>query len=224
MKGFDITGTALYKMLKEGRPLHVAKGQVFQTTDHREALTLVDRGYVKRYSITNEGNQSIQIIHGPGGLLSLTLAFRVLFDQSIYDGPEVFYYETITDAKLYTVEKEILVARFQENPGMYADLLQVCGTRLYYLVHSMENMSTHQAYNRIAHQLVFYCRKFGTKVPAGTKIMVPLTQQTIASNLNITRETVALNIKTLRDKKLIKVDRQLIVVPDVERLEEEAHA
>ncbi len=224
MKDFNIADTGLYHMLKKGRLLQIPKGQVFQTTDHKEALTLIDQGYVKRYSITNDGNQSIQIINGPGGLLSLTLAFRVLFNQSLYDGPEVFYYETITDARLFTVEKDVIGAQFKTNPTLYADLLRVCGTRLYYLVHSMENLSTHHAYNRIAHQLVFYCRQFGTPRGTGIKIMVPLTQQTIASNLNITRETVALNIKTLREKKLIRTDKQFTIVPDLKLLEMEAHS
>lgn len=224
MKDFNIVNTSLYDLLKKGRALTIPPGQVFQSTDHRESFTLIEKGYVKRYSITNEGDQSIQIIHGPGNILSLTFAFRVLFNQALYDGPEIFYYETITAARLYSINENTLKAACEADPILYSDLLQVCGTRLNYLVHTRENMATRHAYNRLAHQLLYFCRQFGVKTPSGVKIMVPLTQQTIASSLDIARETVAINLKLLRGKKIIQIDEKLIMASDIKRLKEEAYA
>jgi CRP/FNR family cyclic AMP-dependent transcriptional regulator len=212
----------LHTLLRSGRLQKVPKGQVFQSTDEKESITLVHKGYIKRYLITSEGNESIQIIYGPGFVFPLTPIYKLLLDQSIYSGPETFYYEAMCDTQLYTITREVLMANVEKEPLLYRDLLQVSGTRLNEYVHSLENIAMGSAYGRVAHQLLFYTHYFGEKTAKGTRIAIPLTQQSLANVLNITRETTSVSMGKLREKGLIE-GAKTIVVPDIDALENEVY-
>ena len=189
-----------FELLRQGRLNTVAKGEVIDTTDSRIPLTLVKEGYIKRYSITPDGSQSIQIIHGPDSFFPLTPICKELLGQALYVGPETFYYET-----------------------MYRDLFYICGTRLSWFIHEAENLATHDAYNRLAHKLLFFTQQFGEETSEGISIKLPLTHYDLASILNVTRETVTANIIKLRDKHLIKTEHNILVL-DVEGLSAEAYS
>lgn len=222
MDGVTLPENRLRALLLSGRHQHVPKGQVFQSTDEKESITLVSNGYIKRYLITSEGSESIQIIYGPGFVFPLTPIFKLLLNQSIYSGPETFYYEAMCDTQLYTITREVLIDSVKKEPLLYRDLLQVSGTRLNEYVHSLENIAMRSAYGRVAHQLLFYAHCFGKKTAKGTKITIPLTQQTLANVLNITRETTSVSMGKLREKGLIN-GTKTIFVPDIDSLEDEVY-
>ncbi len=208
-------------LVRKGRLFRRSKGQIVQSTDEQKTFNLVKSGYVKRYLITNEGALGVGIVYGPGDVFSITLAFKVLLDQAIYQGPEVYYYEAMSDTELYTLEISELVKSVEENPLLFKDLMSESGKRLRSTLQSLENITMKNSYKRVAHQLVYYSKRFGQDTPAGTKILPPLTHQDIADILSLTRETVSTCMVRLRRKGLIVSDKR-IIVPSIEKLESEA--
>jgi hypothetical protein len=75
-------------MMLSGRKYKLSKGQIIQSTDDRRVFNYLVTGYVKRYLITNDGSLGVQVIYGPGDVFPITLAFSVLFDQTINESPE----------------------------------------------------------------------------------------------------------------------------------------
>lgn len=182
----------------------------------------VIKGYVKRYKIGNDGSLGVQIVYGPQDVFSLTKAYRLLLDQSLYDGPEVYYYSAMSDAQLYCLEGEAFATAVGENPMIYRELFSEAGHHLKTCVHSIENISLPNAYARVAHQLLFFAKEFGERTPEGISPRMPLTHQDIADILGITRETATMSIIKLRKEGLISNDRQFSVL-DFEGLEEAAY-
>lgn len=215
--------TVLYKALLEGRMLNVRKNQMFQSSDHREAITLITSGFVKRYSITNAGNESIQSIYGPGDVFPLTWVFKTLLNQEIYFGEETFYYETITDSVLHTISEDALKALVEKDPTIYKDFLRVAGDRLRSNIHNLENISLQITEKRLAHQLVYYATLHGLPTSKGVKILIPLKQKELASMLDATRETVSVNLKALREKGLVETGT-FIIIKDLVKLKEFANS
>lgn len=213
----------LYKALLGARVMRIPKNQIFQATDHRESLTLIKRGYVKRYSITNAGNESIQSIYGPDDIFPLTWVFKTLLDQEIYAGKEVFHYETITDAIVYILNEEELKKLADKDPIIYKELLFVAGTRFRSNIHNLENMSLPNIEKRLAHQLFYYAKYYGIPTTKGVKIPIPLKQRQLGSLLDTTRETVSVNLKLLREKGLVENDT-FMNVPDLSKLEQFAYS
>jgi CRP-like cAMP-binding protein len=210
-------------IMSEGRIIKLPKGEVIQSTDNSNRVCLIKNGFVKKYLILNDGTIRVQIVYGPKDIFPLSAAFKALFDQDLYDGPEVYYYETLCETEMLALDKNKLVELAKEHPYIYKDLLSESGRRLYFNIMMLENLGLPNSYKRVAHQIAFLAREYGDRRMLGTKIKIPLTQQDIADILSITRETVSLCMTQLKNRKLIRSGRY-IFVSDVKKLENEAYS
>jgi CRP-like cAMP-binding protein len=210
-------------LILQGRHYKVAKGQIIQSTEDRRVISRVDKGYIKRYLISNDGSYGTQVIYGPGDIFPITLAYSAIFNQAINEGPETYYYEAMTPVEIYTIDEALLVDCAKDNPGIYKDLFAICGKRLHSTLHGLENLTLPNSYHRVAHEVLYLAKNFGEKKSTGTKICVPLTHQDLADILSLTRETVSTCMVQLRNKKMIVTNRN-ILVPDLKKLEEEAYS
>lgn len=214
--------SALARILLEGKHYKLPKNQLVHVFDDRMMLSIIKTGYIKRYLITDDGNKSVQSIYGPGDIFPLTPVYKALFDYDIYKGDEVYYYETISESNVYSISQVSLKEAINENPSLYQDLLVVSGDRLGSNIQRLENMALGSAHNRVAHQLAYYADKFGKTSNRGVEILLPLTHQTLASILNLARETVTHSLVRLQEKGLIVSDKN-IIVPNVDALKRDAH-
>lgn len=210
------------ELLLKGRTYKIPKGQIIQSTDDRRVFNFLKSGYVKRYLISNDGTYGVQVVYGPGDMFPITLAFSAVFNHEINESPETYYYEAMTDVELFTIDETTLKEAVEASPRLYKDLFAICGVRLHSTLHGLENLTLSNSYHRVAHEIVYLAKKFGEKTSEGTRIRVQLTHQDLADILSLTRETVSTAMVQLRKNKLITTNKN-IVVPDMEKLEEEAH-
>ncbi|HVX58329.1 MAG TPA: Crp/Fnr family transcriptional regulator, partial [Candidatus Saccharimonadales bacterium] len=202
----------------------VGRHQILQSYDDRfrPLVNMVKSGYIKRYEIGNDGSLSVQAIYGPGDVFPLTLVFKALFNQNVYEGPEVIYYETITEAELSSMDVGAIADAVKNNPLLYKDLLYEAGVRTQSNIQRLENLSLKSSLRRTAHQLIYFARQFGELRFSTIRIKVALTHQDIADVLSLTRETVSINLRKLQQRGLIKPGRYIEVV-DLASLEDEAY-
>ena len=212
----------LNKLLLKGRQYKIPKGQIIQSTDDRRVFNLLKEGYVKRYLISNDGSYGVQVIYGPKDTFPITLAFSTVFKRELNESPETYYYEAMTDVELFTIDESALGEAIESDPILYRDMFGICGVRLHSTLHGLENLTLSNSYHRVAHELVFLAKKFGSEKKGGVEIQVPLTHQDLADILSLTRETVSTAMVQLRKNKFIVTNKN-ILIPDMNRLEEEAH-
>lgn len=217
--------TNLATVISKGRKTVLKKGDVFQSSDTKLEMSLVKEGFVKRYTIRNDGSLAIQSIYGPEYFFPLTIAYKILYQSNLYEGPEVLHYEALTDAVIYTIDNVAFKRAVEIDPSLYKDLFFVSGRRLHSNIQRLESQSLTNYYAQVAHQLLYFARSFGTSRGGQIVLDIPLTQQDIADILSTTRETVSLSIKELKNKKIIKSGaRKRIIVLDMEKLQTEAYS
>lgn len=209
-------------LLEQGRPYAVGKQQILQSTEDRQVVNLVVSGFVRKYLITNDGSIGVMIVYGPGDIFPLTLTYSKLFGQQLYSGSETFFYEAMAPTEVRTIDADTLYKAVLEDPEIYKDLYREAGRHLEFCIQSIENIALRNSGKRIAHFLLYFARKFGTKTKEGIQIEIPMSHQSIGELLNLTRETVTTNMIKMRKKKLIKTDKR-IVVTNLKALEEEAY-
>jgi CRP/FNR family transcriptional regulator len=212
----------LTKFLQASQHTKVEKGEVIDTTEHIGRFYLVDKGYIKRYLITNSGNIDIQSFYGPGYFFSLTTAFSGFFGKdAIYSGPEVYYYEAMTDADLCYIDIDQVVELTKTNPLLYREMLALCARRIEANIWQIENRSLRNFHRRVAHELCYFAEAFGEKKGQGVKLKIPLTQQDLADTLSTTRETISISMSELKKKGLVKAGRYMFI-PNQKKLQDEA--
>ncbi len=211
----------LQALLRTGRYQKASKGEVLRSSEDSQAFYFVSKGYVKRYMITNDGHIDIQSIYGPGYFFPLITVYSELFNVDLYTGPEVYYYEAMTNAELYFIDIDKVRLASEADATMYRDLLAVAGRRLEANIQQIENRALRSSYNKVAHKLAFFAREFSKKTPRGTKITLPLTHQDLADTLSVTRETVSQSMVKLSKEGIIKAGRQ-VTVPNIKKLEKVA--
>jgi CRP/FNR family transcriptional regulator len=200
------------------------KRQVFQTSEDRQHLNLMVSGFVKRYFIAGNGSLGVQAIYGADDIFPLSTGFTALLEKDNYPEPEIYYYETMTPVRLFTIlSTDRLMRRVDADPIMYKDLFRNAGIRLHSNTQFLENLRLRGAYCKTAHQLCYFGYRFGKNTAAGTKIKLPLTHQDIADIIGTTRETVTASIIKLRGKKLINTGRNIVIL-DFEKLLDEAYS
>lgn len=216
---YIFTESPLYKLLRSAHQYNVPKGQSIHFTNERMFINLVSSGYVKRYLITDDGEESIQVIYGPEDVFPLTPVFSASIQLEIYKGEEILYYEALTDVIMYSMEKSVFLEALARNPELYKDLFYVAGIRLESNIQRLENVSLRDAHQKVIDLLLFFARTFSSQTEQGTVLDVPLTHQTIASILNMARETVSHQMSQLQNQGLlVSQPHHTICIPDVSAL------
>lgn len=214
---YNFVDSPLYNLLLNGHNLKLPKGQVVDAFNSTN-LNLIKNGYIKRYLITKEGVEGIQVIYGPDDIFPLTPVYKAVFNMDLYRGPETYYYEAITPLELYSISISELQTAIKNNKMIYNDLFYAAGERLNSYIHRLESMSLGVANKKVAYQLVYLAEVFGEEAENGIKIQLPLTHQTLAGILNLARETVTHMVNRLEERGLIQIEGRHIVVQDIEKL------
>lgn len=206
----------IYKLARGNTSYSFKRGDGVTSTDAVKHLWLVEKGFVKRFEIMNTGAICVQGFYGPGDAFPLTYVFQALMDRSIYNGPEIYYYEAMCDTKLRRVSGEELKTAAKADPLVYKDLFSIAGNRFLSDIQLLESKGLPDANHQVAHLIIHYSERFGVKLRTGSiRIDLPLTQQDVADVLSLTRETVSMSIRKLREMDLIGGGRKLVVKDSV---------
>lgn len=208
---YDPVSSPLYKLFLQGNRFTLPKGQVVHALDDRSQINLIERGFIKRYRITNEGQKSIQLIFGPNDIFPMTPLYYSVLGMPVYRGKETYYYESMTEIVVYSQPIELLKETLESQPQMYKDLWYAAGMKLNAYIARMEDISLRSSLWRVAYTLGFMATQFGEPTPDGISIPLPLTHQDVADFLDLSRETVSREMAKLKDRGLIQGNKSIIV-------------
>jgi CRP/FNR family transcriptional regulator, anaerobic regulatory protein len=172
---------------------------------------IVRKGFVRSYAIDNNGNEQVTGFYGPGDIFPIDW----LFEDSTF---AFFYYETLTTASVQPIKK-----------SDFSEALQDEASREYILSQMRRDVSTGyvkglalqqtMARDKIVYFFYYLSLRFGKEVTKNIwNLGLPLTHQLIGSCLGLTRETVAVEVGTLKKndslvyrKRQYYVDKKLLV-------------
>jgi CRP-like cAMP-binding protein len=218
----NIRSAKIHGLIKNGVRAKYSKGQIIQSTERQKTMNFITKGYVKRYLISNSGNLGVEVIYGPEDFFPLTLMLDTILKLDVYEGPEVYFYEAMTETVVYATNVDDLAKLAQHDPLLYKDLLRETGRRLQTTLNSLENLALESPDKRLAHQLIYFATVFGKEMKSGIKILVPLTPQDLTDILMVNAQNIEACLNKLQGKGLIKRNKHIIVT-DIDKLKEEAH-
>lgn len=195
--------TLLLQLFKTGKVFTRSKDELIHSYNEDNTICFIESGYIERYIISNDGSINVNGLYGPNNFLPLALVLKTLLGQTIYRGNEDYYYQAITKVKYYALDPDRLIQAAHNDANIYKEVLFEASKRLQSNIQQLENISQKNSLRRVAHELVYLAREFGSGPDSKRLIDIPLSQQDIANILSLTRETTSRALVRLKDLNII---------------------
>ena len=194
------------QVLASARTRHLDRGQtLFARGTPARHFYLVLEGTIKLYLLSPEGEEKVVEVMHPGQ----TFAEAVMFmEQEAYPVNAA----ALTDLRLAAFSNAVFVELLRESPELALRLLGTLSRRLHGLLHQIDELALHDATRRLVAYLLTLPRD------AEDRIDLDLPKQVIAARLAIKPETLSRTLAALRERQLLAVEGDRILLLDLESL------
>lgn len=204
----------LLRFFTKGKEISYKKGEIIiRPDDAPSGVFYINKGYVRVYSITVDGDEKIHIIYKKGEVFPLLWAIR--------DIRKDVYYEALDDLKLRRVSKDQFTDFIKEDPVVLHELIDRLVFHFSVFVDRVDILEISKAYPRLVAKLLFLSKRFGKKSGRGILIQAPIAHKDIAGLISMTRETVSREFEKLEKRGLIGYKKHLIVIKNEKKLKDE---
>lgn len=175
----------------------------------------VKSGFIRQYMISDEGKELTVNILRPQNY------FPVIW--AINNTPNVYFYESITDAVLIVAPRDRVVKQLEDNPSLLYELTKRTLSGLDGITRMMEILLTKNAYRQVTYVMFVLAKRFGKLTSKNqVTIDVPLTHKLIASIAGLSRESTSQEMTKLTKKNILSKKKKLIIIKNLEKLEKES--
>ena len=186
---------------------------VFAEGEPCAGLYVVESGHIRIFKTSAGGREQVLSIDGPGS----SVAELPVFDGGNYPASV----SAMEDATLLFVSKQDFQALCLAHPQVALKVLRVVGARLRRLLGIIEELSFTTVRHRLASFLLRLAQSHGRQTPQGTSVMLPASNQELASQIGTVRELVSRNLSRFQSEGLVKIDGRAVIICNVEALEAE---
>jgi CRP/FNR family transcriptional regulator, cyclic AMP receptor protein len=209
-----LTETELSFLAQRTVPRIYSAGQsVFGEGEPCSGLYVVESGHVRIFKSSANGREQVLSIDGPGS----SVAELPVFDGGNYPASVT----AIDDATLLFVSKQDFQALCLAHPQVALKVLRVVGSRLRRLVGIIEELSFTTVRHRLALFLLRLAQKEGKRASGGVEIILPASNQELASHIGTVRELVSRNLSRLQAEGILQIDGRTVTIPNLKALEAE---
>lgn len=172
------------------------KGQILLYQGERtHDVFHIQKGYVKVYDVTANGDEKLLLILGPGDIFPLVWTFREI-------SPLHYFYETFDESEVCVIPRARLLDSIKKSHEVTKHLLEYFVNRTKDLMSRIECIESTSAKHKVAQVLTYLATAHGDKIAkAAYKVRIPITHQSIADMAGIARETASLQLKELETEK-----------------------
>ena len=194
---------------------YTASQIVFNEGDPCSGLYVVASGHVRIYKTAANGREQVLSIDGPGS----SVAELPVFNGGNYPASVA----AIEDATLLFVSKRDFQELCLTHPQVALKVLRVVGTRLRRLVGIIEELSFTTVRHRVAALLLRLADNERKGDGDSVVVMLPDSNQGIASQIGTVRELVSRNLSRLQAEGLIDIDGRKVTIRDRRGLQAETN-
>lgn len=203
----------LHKVLRTARLKSVPAGQIIlYEGDLPTEVFIIKSGIVKLYDTDEQGNE--KILH-----LARTPALVPFSFFSGMKDPLRWFYATVTDCELYTLPAAELRAATRVDGTIAETLTNTFSSDVHELLVRLSSLGKTNSQDKVLAALKFLSACHAVKQRGDWwRVDFPVNHQLIADLCGITRESTAIVMKHLADKKVIRSPKQSILEVNRERL------
>lgn len=169
---------------------------------------IVLRGRVRIFLTGEDGRELSVHIMGPGDIFG---------EMALFEGlPRSANVEALEKTQTLELYHDTLLHCLQRSPALALNLLQALSSRLRSSTVEAEELASLTVIERLIRQLWKLAKWSGVPVPGGVRIMVPMTQQELATLIGTSRESVNRALVRLRRQGKVRLEEGWVVLLDEE--------
>jgi CRP-like cAMP-binding protein len=197
----------------DGLQLHFSREEtIIDGFDEPKGVFLIKKGFVKAYSVSQDGHGNLLLIHEAGEFIPLPWAL---------DGEHTsgLFYEAMTDVTVLRASKDKLRMAMGRNTWLSQEILKQAVNIITVYTQRIQTLEFRSARGRIIAEILNLAERFGK--PQGLDIVldVPVTHQDIADSINMSRETASRALEVLFEEGLVGQNDHLFTIRDIMKLQ-----
>jgi CRP-like cAMP-binding protein len=179
-------------------------------TDHRAWILL--EGWANCYKLVPSGGRQIISFPLPGDFMGLRSVLLRTADHS---------FASLTDAVVSDVSRQRIIEVFQEFPRVATAILWATSRDEAMVVEHLVNIGRRSAIERLAHLFLELGQRLQMAgLVSSTEFACPLNQYVLADALGLTAIHVNRVLRQLRERKLITLKAQQVIIHNLDGLRE----
>lgn len=198
---------------KNGDKVTYEKGHLIVDKFSKSAYVFfLDEGIIKA-SIRSR-NDSLENIIGyffPGATFAQSGSF-------FEDSSKTLDYEVVESSTLYRLEREEFLKNLQKDNSFSLAYLQTVLINNLFLIERINYLGEKNALAKLSNWILFMNKFYGVDYNNKRMIPIPITQDSIASFIGTTRESVNKSLVVLKDSALIRIQKKKIIINSIEKL------
>jgi CRP/FNR family transcriptional regulator len=187
--------------------------QIVHAEDDPFGVFYIDEGFVKVFSINSRGEEYIHVVYGPGEIFPIIWLVKHVRRQMFYDA--------LAACRLLRVSQTELEAVLRSQAPMSYEMVERAAEQFGVFLDRINNLQYRYARERLIYYLLYLARRFGIVGEQGCEIILRVSHQVIASNVNLSRESVGREIDRLVRRGTVAIRNGHIVLRDVPALVDE---
>ena len=185
------------------------KGEILiRADDIPSGIFYLKKGTVKEYAISKKGDELVINAFKPFAFFPMSWAFNNTANK--------YFFEAITDVEVYRAPQDDVLAFIKDNPDVLYDLMKRVYKGTDGLLTRMTYLMAGNAYARLITELIIQAKRFG-QTDNGI-IELKISEKELGNRSGMTRETVSREMKILKEKKLVILDKKNLLIPNLAKL------
>jgi CRP/FNR family transcriptional regulator len=201
----------LQALFESAKLTKYAPGEIItRSEDMPRVMHCLKSGFMRVYSVSPRGEEYLHIVYKSGELFPL-----IGMTEKVQHG---VYYEALDTVETYSLPMDEFTAQVQADAKLsYALTMQVMAQFNIY-IDRVDNLQYKFGRERLVYRILFMASRFGRRTERGIVIDVPVTQKVLGSSINLSRETVARELRRLEDRGLVTYEDRKIVILNFQQL------
>ena len=192
---------------------YAAGSLIFGEGERGEAVYFVSSGRVKISTIAADGKEKILHFMEGGQIFGEV----VLFEGGPYPATAL----AVDDSEIGILQNPDLFHVLKQNGELAINLLRLFSRRLRMAQRQVRDLALKDAFTRVGELVLRLADESGQYLPGGVHVRLRSTREDLANLAGTTRETFTRMLGEYRQRGLISVVHNGLIIPDIDRLREE---
>jgi|SRR5665647_294083 len=204
----------LYQLFEQAKLTQYAPGEIIAFDEDNSAfIYCIKSGFVRVYSVNARGEEYLHVVYKNGELFPL-----VRLTGKMQSG---VLYEALNSVSVYGIPKTELIKKVRTAADLSFALSMQVMSQFNVYTDRLDNLQYKFGRERLAYRILFLASRFGIRTERGIIVDLPLTQKVLGNSINLSRETVARELRRLEDRGLVVYEDRKILILNVEQLASE---